>query len=537
MSSLVKLHKLPRAQSPEAVGVSTPEILAFLEDLEASGIENHSFMVLRHGQVACESYVAPYHADMPHTLYSFSKSVAAIAMGFAVDEGLVSLKTRVKDIFPEYRQKKPDDNYEKLTIRHLLTMTSGREPSLFADKAKIDWIQDFIDAHSPYLPGEGWHYTNENLFMVCAILYKMTNTTVTDYLVQKLFIPLGIDRPFWETDKKGVEAGGWGLYLKTEDMAKIILCIQQGGMFAGRQVIPAWFAQDAGRALVENPGNSELDCDKGYGYCFWRNGGDPCSYRADGMFSQFGIVFERQDACLIMTNAHADEQEARDCIWRHFPKAFCEDGAAVPQEETQRLHHVIASREIKPLPIAQHSPLERELEGKTLCFKRSKLLNLAGFPVSVLPLAVTYMTTDKAGNIDHVQLAFKNTECSITWTEGDEINAVTCGMDGTYRPGAIRLGQIDYHTVSCATWLNESQLEIWIRPLETVGNRKLLFTFRGNRVTLKPSSTPSIRSIAATLVTAMKDLLKGNPPLCHAATFALRHFYGILEPNLHGRIV
>ena len=113
-----KSKALPRADFPEQVGVSSKAISELLDDFERSGIELHSIMILRHGKVAFETWRDPYAPDIPHTMYSVSKSFASIATGFAIDEGLLTLDTKVIDIFPEYRPQKYDANLEKMTVFH-----------------------------------------------------------------------------------------------------------------------------------------------------------------------------------------------------------------------------------------------------------------------------------------------------------------------------------------------------------------------------------------------------------------------------------
>ena len=93
---------LPRSASPEEAGVSSVAVAAFMEDMKKSGIENHSFLILRHGKVAAECFFAPFTRDTPHAMYSVSKSFTSTAIGFAVEEGLLSLDAKVIDFFPEY---------------------------------------------------------------------------------------------------------------------------------------------------------------------------------------------------------------------------------------------------------------------------------------------------------------------------------------------------------------------------------------------------------------------------------------------------
>ncbi|MCR5484064.1 MAG: beta-lactamase family protein, partial [Clostridiales bacterium] len=317
---------LPRADYPEQVGVSSKEILAFIKDAEESNIEVHSIMVLRHGKVAFETWRDPYGPEIPHTIYSISKSFTSVAAGFAIEEGYFELDTKVIDIFPEFRPEKEDPYLEEMTIRHLLTMTSGKDVSLLDDKSKNKWKEDFFKSKWYNEPGKEWKYISENTYMVCAAIKRITGMSVIDFLTPRLFDPLGYDRrPFWETDIDGVEAGGWGLYLTTEEIAKFIYCVHNGGRFNGKQVIPEHWVKEATKKQVESLRYHELDNRAGYGYFFWRNGIVPNSFRADGMFSQFGVCFDDYDAEFIITSCEITEQKTRDLIWRHFPAAFIDE--------------------------------------------------------------------------------------------------------------------------------------------------------------------------------------------------------------------
>lgn len=321
---------LPRAAAPEEVGVYADVAEQFVDYIQREQLEFHSLMVLRHGKVAVEWYNEPYDAHTKHTMYSVSKSFTSTAVGFAVSEGLVQLTDKVVDFFPDYPPKTPHPYFDKLTVRTLLTMTSGKQTDLMADKGKIDWIADFINSPWVFEPGTDFLYVNENIYMLCAILHRVTGMSVIEYLTPRLFEPLGIDVPFWETDRNGVEAGGWGLYITTEDLAKFADCYLHGGKYRGRQVIPEkWVKEATVNQLgdVRQPGE-DADSNAGYGYCFWMNGSVPNSYRADGMFSQFAINLPDYDASIITTAAVPSEPQARETIWKFFPAAFINENAA-----------------------------------------------------------------------------------------------------------------------------------------------------------------------------------------------------------------
>lgn len=524
---------LPRAASPEEVGISSAEILRFVEDLKESGIENHSYMVLRGGFVAAEAFHDPFAPDIPHPMYSVSKTVTAIAVGFAIEEGLFTLSTRILDLFPEYMPKSPDDPLWELTIFHLVAMQSGKEANFLDPKEKGDWVARFFASGWEGRPGR-WKYVNENMYMLCAAIHRVTGASVTQFLTPRLYCPLGITTPFWETDENGVEAGGWGLWLKTEDFAKIMLCYAQGGVYNGKQVIPAFWAKSAPQKQTDNSSSKGTDTSAGYGFGLWRCRGEEHAYRADGLFSQFGIVFEDYDAVLVMTNAALDEQAVLDCIWRHFPKAFQEKTV----EKTPPVPHELLeeSYPLDVVPVGIRSRLEEKLEQSVIRVKRRRSLNLIHFPPSILPIAATYLKRDKAGNFDQILFAFSVDKCAMTWTEGDETNTVVCGMDGHQRYGKIVLGGIAYTVCASAAWLDERTLEVWIRPLETVAKRTIVFQFDALRVHIQPGSAPTIRELAGEMAMMATRLIHFRPFVA-VSKFFLRLFYPFLEPHMHGILV
>lgn len=519
---------LKRAVSPKSIGVSTKVINEFLSDAEKRGYEYHSLMVLRHGQVAVEWYNEPYNKDTPHQVYSVSKSFTSTAIGFAISEGHIDLETKVLDIFPDYAPKKPDKRFQKLTVRNLLRMSSGKQPSFLSDKAKIDWIEDYINSPWVFEPGEKFLYINENIFMLSAIINRVTGMCMRDYLDTRLFKPLGIDYPFWETDRNGVEAGGWGLYLKTEDLAKFTLCYLQGGKYNGVQVIPEEWAREATKKQIDNPQNRPgTDSSYGYGYCFWKNSVTENSFRADGMFSQFGIGIPEYDAAVIVTSAITEETDCLEFLFKYFPRAFCEN-----DDEAS-----IENQHIEPLYISDRSLKEAEIENRYIKFRKKHLLNLIGFEMSVLPMAITYMLTDKPGNIDMVKFSFNETDCTMEWTEKTETNTITLGLDARYRYSKMRLGGIDFTVCANARWLDDESLLVTIRPINTVGKRNLIFEFRPrDKVVMFPSSTPKTSEILNSLGGFFQQVIP-NEKICNLFMKIMSYAPRLAEPPHYGKFI
>lgn len=499
--------KLAVAEFPEKVGVSSAETEKFIEDLKDSKIEYHSVMILRHGKIAFEGHRYPFGRDVPHAMYSVSKSFISIAIGFAIDEGLISLDTRVIDIFPAYRLTKQDEKIERLTVYHLLTMTSGKDVSVFSDKTSYYWVRDFFKARWYAEPGEKWKYISENTYMCAAIIQKVTGMGVREYLKPRLFEPLGINRiPQWETDREGLEAGGWGLYITPEELAKFILCVQNGGRYAGKQVIPQWYAEKATEFHIPCTQFTDENASAGYGMFFWMSKLENCP-RADGMFSQFGLMFKDYDATLIFTGSEVDEKKTKDCIFRHFPDIFIEETDEKPSEE-----YKFDFSPMPVLPASKRSVMENFIGGKKIKFIKNPILNAAGFPVSVLSFPAVYMSADKCGNIDDVVFEFKENECVFSWTEGTVRNSVCCGMDGKPRISGFHLMGIDFTAYSTAAWSFDGALELQIRPVETVNARILRFEFKGKRVLVLPETTPSSGAMLSGFTNGIGETLPGKKP-------------------------
>ena len=525
---------IPRAKFPEQVGISSHEIKALIDDFDRSGIEVHSMMLIRKGKVAFEAYRYPFNPQTPHTMYSVSKSFTSIAIGFAVEEGLLTLDTKVIDIFPEYRPKKYNETLESMTVFHLLTMTAGKDVSLLSDKTKDRWVKDFFDAKWAFKPGESWRYISENTYMCCAIIKRLTGMGVIDYLTPRLFKPLGINRrPFWELDHQGLEAGGWGLFITTDELARFMLCLHQKGRYAGEQVIPEWYVEEATKKQVRNDVNEDRDCVCGYGYFFWRNAFKN-SYRADGMFSQFGIVLEDYDAVLVFNCSEVFEQKTRDAIFRHVPHMFIKPKRFKPSDAYEKEELQLSP--IKCLPAAPRSVTEKFIKGKTIKFSKNPILNAVGWPLSMLPLAVVYMSANRAGNIDNVVLDFSENECTMTWDEGKEHNTIVCGMDGEYRQSKIHLGGIDFTAVSSAAWVADDSLQIRMRPLESVAERIITLTFKDNTVTLVPESNPTLQNVASGIKDALEQFISIEA-LAQLGGKAVMKLDRILEAPISGRIV
>lgn len=325
MSQALVAQSLPRS-SPESQGVSSAGILQFLETADRQVQSMHSFMLVRHGQVIAEAWWAPESATKPHVLWSLSKSFTSTAVGMAVAEGKLSIDDPVSKFFPEEMPAEPSGNLKAMRVKDLLTMSTGHQEEVNLRTEK-EWIKAFLNHPVPHKPGTHFKYNTPATFMQSAIVRKVTGQTVLDYLKPRLFEPLGIAPPQWDTSPDGNSIGGYGLYLCTEDIAKFGQLYLQKGKWNGKQLLSADWIDQATSKQVSNGSDPTRDWDQGYGFQFWR-----CrhgAYRGDGKDGQFCVVMPKQDAVVVITANTGDMQAELNIVWDKLLPAF--QDSALPE--------------------------------------------------------------------------------------------------------------------------------------------------------------------------------------------------------------
>ncbi|HTL19056.1 MAG TPA: serine hydrolase, partial [Patescibacteria group bacterium] len=209
-------QKLPRS-TPEQQGVRSEGVLDFLQAIQGSKHEFHSFMMLRHGHVIAEGWWSPYRPELNHMLYSLSKSFTSTAVGLARREGNLTVDDAVISFFPDQVPSDPGDNLRALKIKHLLTMSVGHvQDSTPTITKEDDWVKSFLSLPIANAPGTTFLYNSGATYMLSAIVQKVTGQKVIDFLKPRLFEPLGITGMTWETCPRGINTGGWGLSVRTE---------------------------------------------------------------------------------------------------------------------------------------------------------------------------------------------------------------------------------------------------------------------------------------------------------------------------------
>lgn len=235
-------------------------------------------------------------------LYSVSKGVCALAAGIAVGEGLLSLDSTVAEILPDMAL---GSGVEKVTLEHLLTMSSGIDFRWFADEP-VSWpdLAAEMLGKPTRGPGDVFQYSDASTYVAMRMLGVIVGE-VRDWLLPRLFEPLGIHNPQWHRCPLGWIMGGSGLELRTEELARIGRLLRDRGVWRGDRLVDAAWIDRMRGTWVDTGGSAPFER---YGLATWQ-GPDHC-WRLDGRYGQFVIVDDDRDAVITIT-AHEESRDHR----------------------------------------------------------------------------------------------------------------------------------------------------------------------------------------------------------------------------------
>ena len=505
--------------TPEAQGVESAWLNGYISALrDCSSIHPHSVAVLRHGKLLAEGSFLPYTAAYPHMQFSLSKSVVGMAVGIAVGEGLLSVEDKLVDFFADDRSLFRSPKLSVVTVRNLLQMTAGVKYNEMFSITDRDWVHGFLSSDCLFDPGSDFYYNSMNTYMLCAVLRRVTGVSLVEYLTPRLFDPMQIPRPRWETCPLGIEKGGWGLYLRCVDMAKLGQLYLQEGRWqcpdGVRQLVPAQWVADSVENMVPTGASAR---DSGYGYQLWNFSVDG-AFQYSGIYGQHVFVLPHLDAVVAMTSGSQTfvSDEASSLTEKYFSlgaEGFHD--TPLPQNLNalrklkNTLTHLYAAPDTAPLhaesgsqsllqrllppPAAASRPVPeaaRPLEGTRYCLSEG-----AG---TVMPLAMQVFTNHFPHPVQEVSFNFTPGLCHVCLRCGEENIMLTAGLEEEPFRSLVTFDGESY-PVGCSARLTPDEdgrpvLKLYISFLQTPFTRVLKFIFcsGGARLTVRFDEQPSI---------------------------------------------
>jgi len=317
----------------------------------------------------------------------------------------------------------------------------------------------------PHPPGTHFKYNTAATFMQSAIVQKVTGQTALEFLRPRLFEPLGIEHPVWDANFQGISLGGYGLRVRTEDIAKFGQLYLQRGRWNGKQLLPAEWIAMATAKQTSNGSNPTSDWNQGYGFQFWRCRHN--AFRGDGAFGQYCVVLPDQDAVVAITSGVKDMQAVLNVIWDSLlpalqPKKLKANTAAV-----QQLKEKLARLEV------------RTAQGSATSSLADKVLNRK------------FVFPANDSKAESVTLSSSDSGKSLTLTsrmDGKEIT-IPCGFHEWKRGRAPllggRLAQFpDEPTAGTFAWPTDDTCVIKLCAYETPFHMTFTLRFDGDQLTL-----------------------------------------------------
>lgn len=335
-------------KTPESQGIVSDHLRYLIQELaDSPNTDMHHFMVLRHGNVICEADFAPYRKGIWHITHSMCKSITGMAVGFLVEEGKLELSENIYKIFSDKGSTWVKMFRPEVTVENLLTMTSGVTFNESGIVSGNDWLESYLNASVAEKPGTKFQYNSLNSYVLSAIITERTGMPMDEYLKPRLFEPLGITDYLWEKCPRGITKGGWGLFMHTEDMAKLGQLYLNKGKWNGKQIIPESWAEASVTKKVDS-----IEGTYGYGYQLWMEE-RPGSFEYNGMLGQNVLIYPDVDM-VIVTNAGNEELFQDNVMLNIIRKYFPVDW--MPKETLPE----------NPIAYAKLQELTERLAGKRL---------------------------------------------------------------------------------------------------------------------------------------------------------------------------
>ena len=288
--------------SPESKGISSENIINFYKKLEEKNYPLHSALLYLNGALISKTYCAPFKEGQLHRMFSIAKTMTALAVGILFDHGRLSPDDKIVDYFPEKLPATPHPYLQELTIQEMLMMrTCYTKTNYNKFDLSSDWVGSFFTATPDKRSGTVFHYDTGAAHVLAALVEKLTETNLMDFLRQSLPELELSSESYMLTDGQGVSMGGSGYMATTEDLLKIGILLSQKGLYNGKQLISRQFVETATSNLTPTLLNAPIPSEAcGYGYMIWQT--EKEGFVCYGMGGQFIIAHPKKTLILVTTS-------------------------------------------------------------------------------------------------------------------------------------------------------------------------------------------------------------------------------------------
>ncbi|MBE6612862.1 MAG: serine hydrolase [Ruminococcaceae bacterium] len=469
--------------TPEAAGIPSEKVLRFVRMLDDYNFATHSLIMARGDKIFAEAYWAPFDAKFNHRMYSVSKSFVAIAVGMAIEDGLLSLDDKFMKFFPEYMEQ-ADDALREATVRDMLMMRSSM--TTYHDywwKDGSDRTAAYFTQKSSKLPGTLYHYDSAASYMMNVVVEKLTGKEFLEYMKEKVLLDMGFSKESYTLHVPGGHTiGDSGVMCTARDLLIFAKFVLNGGVWKGKRYVSESFMRDAVSKLTDNRVDSSLGLHNhnGYGYYIWttRNGG----FSFVGMGDQLMFCDPEKEFIFVITSDNQGSEAVTRALITHelYSNIIPSLGDALPEDPaaSDALAAYLDSRTLICEKGAYESPLKEAIDG------------------------VTYTLEDNAMGVSDFTVRFDENGGTLTYTVRGAEKRIPFGF-GANRPGKLpndkRFGLTAawyedgaYEGVASACFPEPDKLRIRMQMVDTYfGGLVWTLCFKDERVTYNVKKTGS----------------------------------------------
>ncbi len=505
--------RLVRA-TPEEVGISSAYLNGFLSRIASDkSLNMHDLLIIKEGKLICEAAFGAQRLDIWKHTFSACKSVTSLAVGMLIDDGLIALNDRAISFFSGDVGTIAKFRLKDLTIEDLLTMRSS---VLFAEvESATDekWIREFFSSATDGDIGETFRYNSLNTYILSAIVGQKTGKSLSAFLDERLFAPLGIVDYYWERSPEEIEKGGWGLYIYPEDIAKIGILVMNGGIYDGKRLISEEYIQKATSRHVEV---TEDECLFDYGYQIWV-GNDSDSFLFNGMLGQNVLGFKRNSVILV-THAGNSEFFQSSSYFEYALEFFNRDFANVLPQNNRELSLLNNAASDLSLYCKKRKLLDRLFHiserkiNKTFSLLMGEYSTKKGDYASVgsMPLILQMVQSEYTKGFEKLSLGYEKEMPCLRYYEKDSTYVFVLGFDKPIL-SSYAFGNNIFWIANTAS-LKQNEEDKWVLTvrldfLETPSSRVIKLIFDGDSVFLKQTELPGEEFASALTESVLKKVI------------------------------
>lgn len=461
--------------TPESVGISSKEVLGFLERFDAHKFQTHSMIMARGNNIFAEMYYAPFNKDFKHRMYSVSKSFVAIAVGLCVEDGLMTLDDKFVSYFPEFVDGEIDGKLASMTIRDMLTMSTCVEghASWFYEKAK-NRCETYFNAKVKRVSGTTFQYDSPGSFMLCAIVEKLTGKLLMDFLKERIFAESEFSKDSYCLKCPGGNSfGDSGVMCTAKDLLIFARFVMNKGVLGGKRLMNSEFLEEAVKKQVDNDITAVgLNyAEHGYGYQIWKTPNDGFAFI--GMGDQFAICDPKTDFVFIINSDNQGTGHSRAILYHELYNNIIpnlKEPIKENKEDYAKLKEYMSSRKLLCLDGEKQSEFSKEIEN------------------------VTYVLDSNPMEIEFVRFNFEEKRGTLTYKNAQGEKQIKFGFGYNEFLKFPQLNYSDmvageeaegnmYDCAVSAAWTEEKKLKIKVQIIDKYfGNLCMTFGFKEDKV-------------------------------------------------------